>query len=138
MGRIVRSHDVGRQRAQVCRAIVVALREMTRRAGADDQARDLTAFVVLALEEVGRSVETTATAWEKRDYWLKADQFRMQWAWSTRLAESLHHSLLQNDWASVARAMAQLATHLEDVTLPKRNTAGTPWAGAYERLVAGR
>ena len=34
--------------------------------------------------------------------------------------------------------MVELSKHLEKVNLPKRNTLGTPWVGAYKKLAEER
>ena len=41
--------------------------------------------MVLALEEIAVSIDVSVQAWEKRDYWVKADRFRMEWEWAGAL-----------------------------------------------------
>lgn len=136
MSRVVNTNGVGKRRDQLCRAAVLAMREMATQTSVSDEARDLAAFIAAALDEINETIDVTVSAWEKRDYWLKADQFRMQWAWAGSLANKLKAAVLSDDWATVASLMPTLAKNLSGVTLPKRNTLGRPWVGAYQKLRA--
>lgn len=138
MGRLVNPDGVGKQRDRLMRAVTLALRELAGRNTIDTLTRDLVAFLALALNEVHATIDVTCLAWEKRDYWLKADQFRREWGWAGRMAEKLERVVLGDEWHSLPGLMADLAKHLDKVTLPKRNTLGTPWVGAHARLVAER
>ncbi|MCC6191300.1 MAG: hypothetical protein IT318_19940 [Anaerolineales bacterium] len=138
MGRLVNPDGVGKQRDRLMRAVTLALRELAGRNAIDTLTRDLVAFLALALNEVHATIDVTCLAWEKRDYWLKADQFRREWGWAGRMAEKLERVVLGDDWHSLPGLMADLAKHLDKVNLPKRNTLGTPWVGAHARLVAER
>jgi hypothetical protein len=74
-------------------------------------------------------------AWEKRGYWVKADRFRMDWAWSSRLAENLRLAVLKEDWLTVAQTTAQVAERLNGIHIPQHNRLGTPWVGAYCKMM---
>jgi hypothetical protein len=100
----------------------------------DGQTRDLAAFIAIALASIYETIDLSVAAWEKRGYWVKADRFRMDWAWTESLGAALRKALLADDWAGVAAVSAQLMQRLDDVTVPKRNQIGTPWVGAWERL----
>jgi len=116
------------------KAVTFTLRELAGRQQVDDTTRDLVAFLALALNEIHATIDVTCLAWEKRDYWLKADQFRREWAWAGRTADKLERVVLGGDWANLPALMVDLAKHLEKVNLPKRNTLGTPWVGAHAKL----
>ena len=134
MGRVVNPDGVGKQRDRLMKAVTFALRELAGRQKIDDTTRDLVAFLALALNEIHATIDVTCLAWEKRDYWLKADQFRREWAWAGRTAEKLERVVLGDDWANLPALMVDLSKHLEKVNLPKRNTLGTPWVGAHAKL----
>jgi hypothetical protein len=116
------------------KGVALALRQLASRSQVDDETRDLVAFMALALNEVHANVDTTCQAWEKRDYWLKADQFRRDWAWAGKTADKLERVVLGNQWQNLAELVPTLAKNLEKVNLPKRNTLGTPWVGAFSQL----
>lgn len=134
LSRVINPDGVGKQRTRLLKAMTMALRELARRPKVDDETRDLAAFLALALHEVEATIDVTCAAWEKRDYWLKADQFRRDWAWAGRLGGKLEQIVLADQWGELAAAMPELAQHLKKVELPKRNNLGTPWLGAYAQL----
>jgi hypothetical protein len=134
LSRLVNPDGVGKQRDRLMKALAFSLRSLATRSEIDDETRDLVAFMALALNEIHATIDVTCQAWEKRDYWLKADQFRREWAWAGRLADKLERVVLGDQWHDLPPLMVQLSKHLEKVNLPKRNTLGTPWTGALARL----
>jgi hypothetical protein len=134
VSRIINPENAGKERTQLMRAIVLALRELMNKPSVDDQTRDLVAFISLALATIYESIDSSVVAWEKRGYWIKADRFRMDWAWTESQGAALRKALLADDWANVALASAQIMQKLKDVVVPQRNQIGTPWVGAWERL----
>lgn len=134
MGRVINPDGVGKERTRLTRAVVLALRELMRQKDTDAQTRDLAAFIALALEEISATIDVSVAAWEKRDYWVKADRYRMEWAWAERLSQRMRLALLADDWQAVALAAAQVAEKLKDVDVPQRHKLGTPWTGAWQRL----
>lgn len=136
LGRVIHTENIGRERLNLQRSIILALRELMRQQQADRHTQDLAAYISLALVEISDTVETSVTAWEKRDYWLKADRFRMEWAWAGKLGQALRVALLADDWGQVALVSAQVGEKLKNIEVPQRHKLGTPWVGAWERLTA--
>lgn len=136
MSRIVRQHDSGRQRELLARSVVLALRALASRNEVDQEARDQAAYISLALQAIFESIEPTVAAWEKRGYWLKADRFRLEWAWSGEIAQQLKQALLQDEWGAVAALCARVSSHLDSITVPQRHRLGQPWVGAWAKLSA--
>ena len=134
MGRVINIDGVGKERKRLTRAVVLALRELMRQSSPDEKTKDLAAFISLALQAIHDTIDTSVGPWEKRGYWLKADRFRLEWAWSERLGREMKKAILADDWASVAGIAAQVAEKLDDVKVPKRHGLGTPWEGAWEQL----
>jgi len=134
LSRLVKTDGVGKQRDRLMKGITLSLRELAGKQKLDEDARDMVAFIALALHEVYETIDVTCLAWEKRDYWLKADQFRREWEWTRSAAEKLEKVVLQNEWQELPLLMASLSQHLSKVNLPKRNTLGEPWLGAYAAL----
>lgn len=134
MGRVINPETAGKERTHLMRAMVLALRELMRQTETNGQTRDLAAFIALALESVAGTIDSSVVAWEKRGYWLKADRFRMEWAWSEKLGSTMRQAVLKEDWPIVAGAAAQVAEKLKDVKVPQRHRLGTPWVGAWQRL----
>lgn len=109
----------------------MALRVMAEKREIDEEGRDIAAFLIVALDEIWRSVNQSALAWEKRDYWVKADQFREQWRWVDRLAEQLKDALNSQSWDELVRGLTLLATKMGGVAIPKRMPTPRPWSGAW-------
>src|SRR5512136_462132 len=107
-----------------------------RQTDANAQTRDLAAFIALALETIAGTIDASVTAWEKRGYWVKADRFRMEWAWSETLGKGMRQAVIAEDWMKVAQLSAQVAQKLSTVQVPQRHRLGTPWEGAYRKLQA--
>ena len=134
MSRVVNPDGVGKQRDRLMKGVALALRQLAMRSTVDDETRDLVAYMALALNEIHANIDTTCQAWEKRDYWLKADQFRRDWAWAGKTADKLERVVLGDQWQNLGELVPALAKNLERVTLPKRNTLGTPWVGSFAQL----
>ncbi len=136
MGRVIQTEGAGKDRNRLTRCVVLALRELMRQTEPNELAHDLAAFIGLALVEIGDTVDASVVAWEKRDYWVKADRFRMEWEWARRLGLAMQEAVRAEDWAQVALLSAQIGQRLMKVTIPQRHRLGTPWEGAWERLNA--
>ncbi|OGO32537.1 MAG: hypothetical protein A2Z16_06645 [Chloroflexi bacterium RBG_16_54_18] len=134
MSRIVQLNGTGKQRDLLVRSIVLALRELASSREINTDTRNQAAYISLALKSINESIDPTVAAWEKRGYWLKADRFRMEWAWTGDLAQQLKDALLHDDWGRAAEVCAKVSTKLESVTLPKSNRLGSPWVGAWEKF----
>lgn len=134
MGRVINPETAGKERTQLSRAAVLALRELMQQPEPNNTSRDLAAFIALALQAIYETIDSSVTAWEKRGYWVKADQFRMEWAWSGQISENLRKALLAEDWDAIIQNTIKVAQKLNNIKLPQRNRLGTPWVGAYEQL----
>lgn len=134
MGRVINPDGVGKERKQLVRAIAITLRELMRQDENNDQTKDFVAFIALGLEAVAKTIERTVEPWEKRDYWLKADRFRMDWDWAGKSAAKLRQAVLADDWAVIAETLAIIGQKLSKEKLPKTHRLGEPWLGAWEKL----
>ena len=136
MGRVINPETAGKERTQLTRAVVLALRELMHQAEANATTRDLAAFISLTLDVIAGTIDSSVEAWEKRGYWVKADHFRMEWLWTGLFAKNMRQAVLDEEWGTVARLGVQVAQKLSAVKLPQRHRLGTPWVGAYEKLKA--
>ncbi len=115
----------------------MALRELSRQQSTGAEARDLVAFIVLALEEIAAGIDPSVAAWEKRGYWVKADRFRLEWAWSGPMAAKLEQALAAENWPGLATLAAETAGRLSNIQVSEHHRLGRPWVGAFERLSGG-
>lgn len=137
MSRVINPESAGKLRNNLTRAVVLAIRELMKQPEPNAEAHDLAAFIVLALEEIAGTIDISVQAWEKRDYWVKADRFRMDWDWSGTLARELRSALQDENWGRIAEIAARVAQKLGKITIPQRNRIGTPWVGAYQKFQQG-
>jgi hypothetical protein len=138
LGRVINPESAGKERTQLMRAVVLALRELIRQQRPDLATKDLAAFLALALENIYVTVDQSVAAWEKRDYWLKADRYRMEWDWSRQLGSEMRNAVIGEDWLAIAKTAAALTNRVSTVKVPQRHNMGTPWIGAYQKLIQSK
>jgi hypothetical protein len=136
LGRVINPDSAGKQRTQLVKATALAGRELIRKTQLDDEFLDLTAFMILALDAIFDSIDPSVLAWEKRGYWVKADQFRMEWSWSQMLSREMYNSWLAKDWPSLVQTAVKVVQKLGDVKISVHHRMGRPWDGA--RLKIGK
>ena len=134
MSRVINPETAGKERKQLSRAVVLAIRELMSQTETNANTRDLAAFIALALIAIHETIDGSVGAWEKRGYWIKADRFRMEWMWSESLGKKMEQAVLAEDWATVAATVVQIGEKLNSVKLPQRHRLGKPWIGAYKKL----
>ncbi len=134
MSRVINPNSAGKERTRMTRAIALAVREMAKKKAVDSEARDLAAFISLALDAVAETIEPSVAAWEKRNYWVKADKFRMEWAWAGKLAKEMRAATLAEDWTSVAPIAMQVAMKLQKIKISDKHRMGRPWQGSWKKL----
>jgi hypothetical protein len=118
------------------KGIVLSIRELARQTETGTETRDIAAFIALALKTISDGIDTSVTAWEKRDYWIKADKFRMEWLWAGSAAEKMRIAVLSEDWATVAALSAQIAQKFSKIQVSQNHRLGKPWVGSYDQLSA--
>lgn len=135
MSRIINPENAGKQRTHLTKGVVLAIRELMKQAQADENTRDLAAYIGLSLIEIGETIDVSVQAWEKRGYWVKAERFRMDWEWVQQLGQAMLDALKAEDWNQVALLSVKIAQKLQKVQVAERNRLGTPWKGAWQRLL---
>jgi len=136
MSRVINPDSVGKLRTQLIKGIVLSIRELARQTETGTETRDIAAFIALALKTISDGIDTSVTAWEKRDYWIKADKFRMEWLWAGSAAEKMRIAVLSEDWATVAALSAQIAQKFSKIQISPNHRLGKPWVGSYDQLSA--
>ena len=134
MSRIINPDSVGKERNQLTKGIVLAIRELAKQNEPGPESRDMAAFIALALAIISDGIDVSVAAWEKRGYWVKADKFRMEWLWAGQYAQRMRSAVLADDWAGVALLMTQTAQKLAKINVPAGHRLGRPWVGAYKQL----
>jgi hypothetical protein len=72
MSPIINPESAGKERTQLSKAIVLAVRELAKQTDITNEAKDLAAFIALSLKSISDGIDVSVAAWEKRGYWVKA------------------------------------------------------------------
>ena len=134
MGRIIKIDSNKKDRDAWMKAIVICLRELSKHNNVNDDVKDLAAFIVLALENIYKTIDSSIAAWEKRGYWLKAEHFKMEWDWTNVLSIKLKDALINEDWVIVSQLSSNIMGKLNKIKVSQNHHLGTPWVGAWEVL----
>ncbi len=138
MSRVINPDSVGKERTRLTKSIILCIREMAKMSEVTSEAKDMAAFIALALQSISEGIDASVAAWEKRDYWVKADKFRMEWLWAGQSAEKMKTAVLHDDWATIAMLMPQIAMKFNKVEVSDNHRLGKPWVGAYTLLALHR
>lgn len=122
------------KRNSLRRTIAEILRRLGAKSALDAESKDMLAFIALALWQIAEGVDQSASAWEKRDYYLKADQFRREWEWVSSASDRLRAALREERWNDILAELAQLTPRFADVRVLQFTKPASLWAGCYERL----
>lgn len=136
MGRLINTDSTGAQRQRLRRTIAEALKLLATKRELDAEARDLSALIVFCLREIAEGVEQSATVWDKRHYYMKADRLRADWEWAGRSADRMANLIRVGDWLRLPVVLADIAPRFADVGVTKVTRSAALWAGACDRLVA--
>jgi hypothetical protein len=135
MSRVINTADPGKSRSQLRRTIAEVLRHLMFKRQFDEEAKDLAAALVLALRGIDESIEVTTAAWEKRDYFLKADRFRMEWEWVKPAAKRLEDIVRQERWDKLPQELGALAPRFADIRILKMTRDPSVWKSSYRLLL---
>jgi len=138
MSRVISTERPGKIRNQHRRTIAEALRRLSQKPQLDDEAKDLAALIVFSLHGIANTVDRTIDAWEKRDYWMKAERFREQWRWLEPTADELS-AIIGGDgesrWDQLPAVLARLMPHFADIKIKQMTRKPALWQGAYEKFM---
>lgn len=136
MSPIINPESAGKERTQLTKAIVLAVRELARQTKVTDEAKDLAAFIALALRNISEGIDVSVAAWEKRGYWVKADRFRMDWLWTGQYADKMKVAIITDDWATIAMLIPQIAQKFSKIMVSENHRLGRPWVGSFKELTS--
>jgi hypothetical protein len=134
MSRVINTSSPGKRRNQLRRTIAEILRQLMLKRGMDEEVKDMTATVVLALRGIAETIEESTVPWEKRNYFLKADRFRRSWEWTTVHADRLGKLVMDDRWESLPQELSMLARYFNDIRVVKFTRQASAWQGNYALL----
>jgi hypothetical protein len=135
MSRVVNVDSTGKNRNRLMRTAAELLRHLSQKTEIDAETKDMAAQLVYCLRGVEDGIEGSAMAWEKRDYWLKADQLRQRWAWAGNASAAVEAMIRSEAWESLPGIMVGLLGHFSDIKITKLTRDPSEWQGAYQRLL---
>lgn len=135
MSRVINFADPGKRRNHERRTIAEVLRHLMLKRTLDQEAKDMAATLVFCLREIAETVDVSVAAWEKRNYYVKADRFCREWEWVLPTATRLRDLIVQQRWEQLPPALAQLAPHLADIHITKMTRDPSAWQFAHSRLL---
>ncbi len=135
MSRVINTAEPGKRRNHERRTIAEMLRRLMLKRTLDQEAKDMAATLVFCLREIAATVDVSVAAWEKRNYYVKADRFCREWEWALPAAERLQDLILQERWEQLPQGLAQLAPHFADIRITKMTRDSSAWRLAHARLL---
>ena len=137
MARIIRTGDTpSKTRSASMRSCAEVLRLLALRTGFDDEAKDMTAFAIMNLRSIYRTVDDSAQVWDERGYWKKAEALRERWRWSRVAADKLEALVRAERWAKVPEELFGLVPHFQGVTVTMVTRNADWWCGALHALLS--
>ncbi len=104
----------------------------------DKNTKDMIAFIILALREIADGIDKSVIAWEKRGYWVKADKYRMDWAWVLPFEQDLNKYFKSDDWGQIAGKLVALMGRFSSIKVSDKHRMGKPWVGAYKKYLSDK
>ncbi len=132
---VINTDSTGKQRNQAMRTGAEMLRHLSQKAEIDDEVKDMVAALIYALREIDEGIDSSAAAWEKRDYWMKADELRVKWEWTARMADQLAVLVYEDRWNDLPPMMVKLFPYFNEIKITKLTRKEDTWQGAYARLM---
>ena len=135
MSRVINTNSPGKRRHYHMRTIAEILRHLAQKQAVDDETKDMVATLAIALTAIDATVIESITAWEKRNYWKKADEFQQKWFWASRLRTDIENLVRADDWQQLPDIMMKLYPHFADIEINKQMRKADTWEGAYHELM---
>jgi hypothetical protein len=136
MGRVVRVETPTQVRNRHRRTIAEMLRRLLEKSTLDTESKDMAATLVYLLREIQEGVEQSARAWEKRDYWMKAERFLREWEWTAEMAANIEDVLRHDALDLLPQLLVELFAHFNDIQVKTMTRSPSEWQGNYARLMA--
>jgi hypothetical protein len=96
----------------------------------------MASLIVFCLRDISVGVEQTVTAWEKRDYWMKAERFLREWEWTGEMAANLEDVIRHEAWDLLPELLADLFPRYSEIQIKTMTRKPDVWKGAYRELLA--
>lgn len=135
MGRIINTDSTGKTRSRLMRSCAELLRHLGQKQNIDAETKDMAACMVLCLREIETGIDDSAEVWEKRDYWMKAEQLRQRWDWVSTSASKLENLIRSEAWHQIPEFLMGIVPRFASIKVTRMTRSSDLWNGAYEQLL---
>jgi hypothetical protein len=135
MGRVINTNEPDKRRKYEMRTIAEILRRISQKPAVDDESKDMAAAIVFSLRVIADTVEESVRAWEKLNYWKKADDFQEKWWWAPVLGKKLEELIRAEQWDDLPPQLMKLLPYFADIEITKFMRAESEWSGRYDALI---
>ena len=135
MSRVIHTDSPGKRRNQLMRTGAELLRHLSQKETVDEETKDMLALLVYTLREIADGIEESTVAWEKRNYWIKIEEFRQNWLWARQSACELETLLVRGNWPTLPTVLVRILPHFSDIKVTKFTRGETLWQGCYATLL---
>jgi hypothetical protein len=135
MGKVINTNAPDKRRKYEMRTIAEILRRLGQKQGVDEESKDMVAAVVFCLRVIDETVEESVRAWEKLNYWKKADDFQEKWWWTSQMSKKLEVLVRQGQWDELPPTLIKLFPYFSDIEVSKSMRSEEDWTGSYAQLM---
>jgi hypothetical protein len=135
MSRVININNPTKIRNQNRRTVAELLRRLMSKPTVDAEAMDMASHIVVCLQQINATVETTVTAWEKRDYWMKAERFMRDWEWCKEMAYNMDDVIRHEAWDLLPELLVDLFPHFADIEIKTMTRKPITWQAAHKYLL---
>ena len=136
MARLIKTGETpAKKRHAHMRSCAEVLRLLAQRGVFDEEARDMTAFFVFNLRGIYETIDTSAQAWDERNYWKKAEALRETWRWTRIAADRLEALIRKDRWDDVPPVLLELVPRFSSITVTAITRDADWWCGALRALL---
>jgi len=137
MGRVINTNEPDKRRKYEMRTIAEILRRISQKPSVDEESKDMAAAIVFSLRTINDTVEESVRAWEKLNYWKKADDFQEKWWWAAAMGKKLESIIRAEQWEELPPYLMKLLPYVADIEVTKFMRAESEWQGRYNELLGG-
>jgi len=135
MSRVINPNTPGKLRSNLMRTAAEVIRRLSVKHKVDDEARDMVALLVYCFREIDAGIDDSVRAWEKRNYWVKAEKFRLRWSWVRQAASDLEGIVRSDSWDRLPGVLVELLPEFQDIKIARFTRKPSLWQGTYQRLM---
>jgi hypothetical protein len=136
LGRVINTDNPGKRRNHQMRTCAELLRRLSQKQGIDDDGKNILAQLVFCLRDITDGIDESTTAWEKRGYWVKVEEFRQRWHWTHEISNALETLIINEKWDDVPKVMMELFPYFSDIKVTRFTREESLWQDAHAQLLA--